>query len=323
MINIAIIGAGQLGSRHLQALASVKHVVNIQVVDPSTDSLKIANERFKEVSENFKGKISFLPSMDLLEKKLDVVIVATNSRIRREVIEKLLDHSQVNYLILEKFLFVKSEDYAFVGNLLEKKKIKTWVNCPRRMMHFYQDLEKRISGNVHFAATGNAWGIGCNGIHVLDLFAFLTNTQNIVLSTNLIDKTILESRRKGYIEFCGTVTGQSDKHSFRMTSFPGNPSEVFITIDTPTARYYIEEGAKGKMRVATEENKWKWEESFFEMPYQSQLTNIFVDEIIATGNCNLTSYKESETLHLLLLENFISFLRNVNNNNSINECPIT
>ena len=52
MKNILIIGSGELGSRHLQALTKTNININIQVVDPSNESLKIASERFKEFPEN-------------------------------------------------------------------------------------------------------------------------------------------------------------------------------------------------------------------------------------------------------------------------------
>lgn len=323
MVKIAIIGAGQLGSRHLQALAALPTQAHISVIDPSADSLKTAETRFAEVSANFKGTVSFGNSISLLDKKLDVVIVATNSKIRRQVIEMLLDHSQVSYLILEKFLFVNRDDYKVISELLIAKNVAAWVNCPRRMMDFYKDLKARIKGSVHFAVTGNDWGMGCNSIHFFDLFAFLTGAENCVLSNLLIDNDILESKRKDYIEFTGTITGQTKEHSLRITSFAGTPSNLIITIDTATARYYIEEGAKGIVRIASAENDWKQEEKYFEMPFQSQLTNVLVNELIETGTCSLPTYKESSVLHLQLLDNFISFLRRVRNDNSINECPIT
>lgn len=323
MTNITIIGAGQLGSRHLQALALVKQPISIQVIDSSDDSLRIAEARFKEVSADFKGGISFHTDISSLKKNMDVAIVATNSKVRRMVIEQLIANSKVNYIILEKVLFVKPEDYMTVETLLAKNNIKTWVNCPRRMMPFYQELQKELTGPIHFSATGNAWGLGCNGIHLLDLFAFLTKSTNIVLSNELIDTTIIESKRPGYIEFTGTITGHADKHSFHITSFPQAFSPILIAINTPLARYQIQEGPTGKVRISKLENDWRWEEQSFTMPFQSQLTNIVVDDLIETGNCSLTNFKESSTLHLVFLTNLISFLRKVNNTNSINECLIT
>ena len=124
MKNIAIIGAGQLGSRHLQALVHVQKKINIQVVDSSEDSLKTAEMRFNEVSENFKGTISFHTNISFLEKKLDVVIVATNSKVRRSVVDQLVNHSKIEYLILEKFLFINEQDYFYTEKLFAEKNIK-------------------------------------------------------------------------------------------------------------------------------------------------------------------------------------------------------
>lgn len=323
MKNITLIGAGQLGSRHLQALALVKQPISIQVIDPSVDSLKVAEARFKEVSTNFKGEISFHTEISSTKKNIDIAIIATNSKVRRTVIEQLISTSKVKYLILEKVLFVKTDDYNAVEVLLMENNIKTWVNCPRRMMPFYQNLQKKLSGTIHFSATGNAWGLGCNGIHLLDLFAFLTRSNNIVLSNDLIDKTVIESKRPGYIEFTGTITGHTDKHSFHITSFPNDSSPLQITINTSAARYSIQEGATGKVGISKLENGWKWEDESFTMPFQSQLTNIVVDDLLETGNCSLTTFKESSALHLIFLTNLISFLRKVNNSNSIDECLIT
>jgi len=321
--NITIIGAGQLGSRHLQALALVKDSICIQVVDTSQEALAIAESRFNEVSATFSGKISFHTSIAALEKEQEIVIVATGSKIRRSIIEELLAHAKVKSLILEKFLFVKEEDYSFVEQLLNEKQVATWVNCPRRMMSLYRTLQQELTGKIHFVVNGNAWGLGCNGIHLLDLFSFLTNERSIQLSNDLIDKQIIESKRPGYIEFTGTITGHANGHSFHMTSFSEGASPLQLIIHTATAKYSIQEGATAKVWISKQANQWAWEEHSFTMPFQSQLTNIVVDDILATGNCTLTTYKESAHLHILFLNNLLAHLRKVNNDNTLKECLIT
>ena len=55
MKRIFIIGAGQLGSRHLQALKSSSNSLNIFIVDPSLESLNIAKEEKS-------GRLIVLPS---------------------------------------------------------------------------------------------------------------------------------------------------------------------------------------------------------------------------------------------------------------------
>ena len=50
MVNVAIIGAGQLGSRHLSSLALSVNDLEIQVVDPFQGSLEVAKSRFEEAN---------------------------------------------------------------------------------------------------------------------------------------------------------------------------------------------------------------------------------------------------------------------------------
>ena len=52
MYNVAIVGAGQLGSRHLQGLSKVNININISVVDPKKHSLQLARSRFNEMRLN-------------------------------------------------------------------------------------------------------------------------------------------------------------------------------------------------------------------------------------------------------------------------------
>lgn len=62
--NIVLIGAGQLGSRHLQGLKKIYTAVNIDVVDPNIDSISIAKERYEQVDNNpFIKEIRFLSSI--------------------------------------------------------------------------------------------------------------------------------------------------------------------------------------------------------------------------------------------------------------------
>ncbi|MEO6901899.1 MAG: Gfo/Idh/MocA family oxidoreductase [Bacteroidia bacterium] len=323
MINILLIGAGQLGSRHLQALALLKIPVTIQVIDLSQESLQIAEIRFKEVADSFNGTISFHTSMSEINPIIDVAIIATNSNGRRTIVEKLTSLATVKNIIFEKFLFTNIDDYAAVTALLEKKKISAWVNCPRRMMSIYQEIRNELIGPIQFSAIGSSWGLGCNGIHFLDLFAYLTNSTEIILSNNLIDKKIIDSKRSGYIEFTGTITGYSSNHSFHITSYATANSPLQLIIDTPTIRYVIFEGSLGKVLKYTAKNNWQLEEFTFEMPFQSKLTNVAVTQIAVSGSCELTPFIESSKLHLVFLNNLISFLQTEIKNNPIRECMIT
>lgn len=322
MHNIVLIGAGQLGSRHLQGLAQLKNI-NIQVVDASQIALDTAKQRFEEITGLFNGKISYYTQLSLVNKNIDVAIIATNSSVRRLIIEDLIKVADVKNLILEKFLFTKISDYSIINDLIKKHKINTWVNCPRRVVGYYQKLKSKLTTPFTFSVSGNAWGLGCNGIHFLDLFSFLSNSSELIIQNTLIDSEIQQSKRNGYIEFTGTIIGSADRNSFSISSFNAEPSGVLIEINSSNVRYVIEEGSTSKVKFALLENNWQWQEETFQIPFQSQLTNVIVDGILNSGNCKLTTYSESSKIHQTYLHALISFLQHNKHDNTINECLIT
>ena len=55
--NIAIIGAGQLGSRHLQGLKKAQLPMNIFVLDASEESLTICEQRYNETALCYHSQI--------------------------------------------------------------------------------------------------------------------------------------------------------------------------------------------------------------------------------------------------------------------------
>ena len=104
MYNIAIIGAGQLGSRHLQGVKQSNNKLDIWVLDPNKDSLEIAEERYNQIPTNIPQNIHLVQSMIEIPVELDIVIVATSSKPRFSIVKELLTKHHVRYLILEKFL---------------------------------------------------------------------------------------------------------------------------------------------------------------------------------------------------------------------------
>ena len=327
MKSIAIIGAGQLGSRHLQGLCELNDDAQIFVVDPQLEALNICKERWDEVKAEAQKNIevSFINSLDELPAVIDLVIVATTSKIRRTVVENLLSKKNVVAFILEKVLFQSLEDYKAVNELLTQKKIKCWVNCPRRVQDGYEYLKLIIEGekNITMNVVGNNWGLGCNGIHLVDLFSFLTGDSSLQLNTDLLNKKILEARRSGYIEFSGTLTGTSSKqNNFSITSYESGISNLNIQISTPTKRISIEESGNLIITIAEEKNNWLPTEKIFPFLFQSRLTGKLANEIFTTGNCGLTAYDESQIIHLSFISALLKFMEAFTGKKQT-ECPIT
>ena len=178
--HLGIIGTGQIGSRHLQALALIDRPVSIQVVDPSPASLKTARERFNEVKGSGNVEhVEYLKDISEMTPELDCVLIATKADIRRQALEQLLAQKHVSYLILEKVLFQKKDDFEAVNALLNRCNVKTWVNFPRRVWPIYQELKKKLTNvnTVDFNVTGSRWGLGCNGLIFLISLHFSRTVQ--------------------------------------------------------------------------------------------------------------------------------------------------
>jgi len=120
MKRICIIGAGNIGSRHLQGLKKITSPLSITVFDPSAESLSTARQRYDQIPSSLNHEINFLQTMEDLPKNIDLAIIATSSNVRRKVTEELLKNSTVKYLILEKILFQKAQDYKAIKKQIKK-----------------------------------------------------------------------------------------------------------------------------------------------------------------------------------------------------------
>ncbi len=324
MYKISLIGAGQLGSRHLQALAKTELEISIEVVEPNMQATEIAKQRFNEIDENKKiEKISYFNTIDKLSAELDFVIVATNSNVRYRIVKELLDKKNVKYLLLEKVLFQEIDNYYKVEKLLSDTNTKCWVNHPRRMFPFYQSLKKKLSGaeQISFMMQGGNWGLACNGLHLLDIFSFLSDESILHINSEYLFDRIYDSKRRNFIEFNGTLVGKLGAHSFTLFSNE-NTAPSLITISSDKIVALIDE-VNGFLRISTKENNWKWE-NYKEkiIYYQSELTHQLLTELFITNKCNLPTYKEAMRLHVPFIQALLNALERIDGKKHKN-CPIT
>ena len=324
-MNITIIGSGQIGSRHLQSLSNLEYPLNIQLVDPSKDSLKIAKNRFLEVCNNQDNSkfINLYQNIDEIIDPIDICIIATTSNVRANVVTDLLQKKVVSNLILEKFLFQKVNDYHIIKKLLEDKDIPAWVNCWPRTSDLYikikQELE--LSKKIKLIVSGSNWGIGARAIHFLDLFAFYVGWNGFEFKKFILDEKKLETKRAGFTDYMGYITGV-DKN--------GNKLE-FVSKDEghePFNIRIINEGAEHKIIVYDNHLLYQFIngdhalEKKYPMILQSKMTDKIIKQIIETGTCDLPKYEESMKYHLKFMEAMLISLNSLSNK-KIDLCPIT
>ena len=318
MTDIALVGAGQLGSRHLQALAQFDRPATIWVVDPSAQSLAIARERYEQVAKE-PVSARFVQGVDELPREIEAAVVATGANVRRAAIESLLARASVKVMLLEKVLFQRLADYEAIGMLLDGRGVRAWVNCAQRLWPFFVQFRERTLGrsNVHIGVSGADWGLGCNAIHNLDLLGFMTGDPACRMETAL-DAGTLPSKRAGFIEFTGTLSAWNGGGSrVVQTSYRSGNAPFEFEVQTEDARA-VWRVADGSGWMSEAGNDWKWCPMEWRVPYQSQLTHLVVAQMIDDRTSALPAYAESAALHVSMLEAFFGHLAP-----GAESCPIT
>jgi hypothetical protein len=321
---IGIVGAGQLGSRHLQSLAGIVQPLLIYVVDVNSESLRIAKERFEEVGKNREHTVHYINSIGELPANMDIVIVATNSLIRRVVIEELLKQCDVKHLILEKFLFPSFADYEKAEELFaQHSSTNVWVNCPRRTTDLYKDIAANITGQVHFSVTGSGWGLGCNSIHFVDVFSKIVNDGGLRVLEESLDNSYIASKRAGYVEFSGSLYlgSLNNQHKMELVSFKEGSHPIVVKISTPVAYWNINESSRECIHASAADN-WKVVTTQFNLPPQSVGGTKIITDLLETHKCELTPYSTSQALHKALLNTFLEKFSSISKETK-DICPIT
>lgn len=307
-MKVLIIGAGQLGSRHLQALRNTQHSLDITVSDPSIDSLKIARERYESLPEVGQHQIQYLESLPQTGS-WDLAIVATNASQRRQVVQHALDHFQVKKFVLEKILFTKLSDYEWADKLSQTDLKNAWVNCCMRQMPAYQEIKNNLKdSHFNFVVSGSNYGLVTNAIHYLDYAAWLAGTPEYSLDTTQLDVKAVASKRKGYLELNGTLRANFKSGAVAsITCFSEGSLPVSVEVHSKAQRYIVLE-AERKTLLWTAEHNWARQEKDAVIPYQSQLTTELVKQINENKPIALPTLTESVQVHLNLLKPLNEFL---------------
>lgn len=321
MRNIMIIGAGQLGSRHLQGALLSKYALNITVIDLSKDSLEIAESRAAEVKYgNNDSKVNFSQTIES-GMQVDICIIATTANVRFQVFKELVSKCTVNNIIFEKVLFQTKKEYEDTEALLALNNIKAWVNCPRRIFPTYQKIQQLLVNETKIAMkmVGSNWGMACNSIHFIDLFSFITNSTDISIDFSQLDDNIIPSKRGGYYEVNGIIKGEDTKgRTFKLECLESNKIESLVVITSENFKVTVKETG-GELII--EENGQALVTDYTPL-FQSQLTHKNLEEIFEIFNSSLTTFRDSSRLHIPFISGIQQHIE-LNLGKSLSCCPIT
>lgn len=324
MVKILLVGAGNIGSRHLQALALLNRDADITVVDQNEESLKVAKERFESVYQSdYKIQVSYIRDLQDAYIDADIAIVATSAGPRKAIVDALLENTTIKYYILEKVVFQSVDDLYEIKQKFEECGVRAWVNCPRRNINIYKKLKELLQNEsyVNYLVEGGEWGMGCNSIHLLDIYAYMTGATEFSANIERLSNGHIDSKRSGYYEFTGQLDIDTNKGQVTMRSVENRDSHLFFVITSNRYQIIVDE-SRGMLWIRSEEAEWDFKEKDFEMLYVSRTTQLNVESILDTGECDLTPYEESINYHKVILDAFLSHLKNTDDYHE-SACPIT
>ncbi len=295
---ILIIGCGNIGLRHLHALKKINSNIIIFLYDKNIKKIISFKEKNIFILKNLNQNLTF-----------DVVIISTSSKERFKIFKKLVDKNKVKKIIFEKFIYFRNYQFSQTLHILRQKKIKAWVNCLRREIDIFKKIQLQIKNQFEMSYCSNNWGLACNSIHFLDLFAFLIKTKKIENYSNNLNKALYTSKRRGYDELKGKLQFNVGKSSLTLEDNIKFKNKLFF-IKTNNKVYSLNK-FENILTIRNLKNnslkKYKCEE-----PYVSNISYKIIQKLINGKKIKLTSFEETINHHKLLIKIFNKHSRLIN-----------
>ncbi len=316
---LLIVGVGSIGFRHFQSLSRSNFNNEIHILDKA-----IALKKFKKKNIKIISKSIFLhKTIKTIPAQVDLAIISTNSDVRANITQNLLNKTKIKFIIFEKFLFQKKEDFIKILKNLKKKKVISWVNCQRRVIPCYIFLKKQFyKKKIEMIVSGSNWGLTGNSIHFLDLFFYLRgkNCQIKSIENNLENK-IIKSKRKGFIDLFGKISItliDGSKIVFANTNYKMKKLNIKIKGKNKMCKIFEKE-KKIKVKIINKDRVYLRD---FKNYFVSKISGKIVKQILLTKKTLLPSISESTKYHLILLKIFKSHIEKLKGY-KIKRCSIT
>jgi hypothetical protein len=313
-LDVLVVGFGMMGCRHVQALLQNKEKFRVHVLEPSAENVETNITRIGAKLDDccWYSSLGDVPQIDL-------AIVATASAPRYNIVKTLIE-TGCKFFLLEKIVFQSTAQFEEIMELMAARGAKAYCNFVNRYFGAYNEIKLELSASnpIEVLVYGNAFGLGCNAIHYIDIFQYLTANNNLNIDSSSVFKFEIENRRGiQYNEFIGTLKLSNDKGDrINIIADPDFLGGVSINIRHGKKEYLLSEQSQKHFSIGEGSNDKK---DFIITP-TSRLTDKITLEILE-GNCRLTTLKETVHSHELLFKVFNNCLFGEHINTML--CPIT
>ncbi|MCF7907789.1 MAG: Gfo/Idh/MocA family oxidoreductase [Candidatus Omnitrophica bacterium] len=324
---ILLVGCGQLGSRHLQAIASLKNVTEICVVDSSQESLDRSKARLGQIDDlNPEIDFQWFKEIDYSWTAGDLCIIATQAKGRCQLLKQVVQGLGYERFLIEKIVSQSVEEYEDLLSFCKEKNVSVWVNCKTRTYEIHKYIKSKLKSSepIIFSAIGGNYGLANNGVHVVDLFVFYDQATKLYSCGSKVDEVLHPSKRgQDILDLSGSLFGYSDKASkFMLTFAADHMSPDHITINTPRCRFIVDHFQKFAYESYSDQD-WTWNKIPIEEEWRvSHMSKKFVSDILTKDTCQLPTIFECFLAHEFILRGLLlHFNRLLKEENW--SCPVT
>ncbi len=324
-VDVVVVGAGGIGRRHLQALARLPAGDRVLAVDPRAEARAAAQHDHDAAGAGADlGVTADLASAVGWARRPPVVVVATTADVRAEVTLEALAELAPAQVVLEKVLFQRVADYAVVGRALAAAGVPAWVNHPRAYSPAWLEVAARLDGAPAWDATvsGRGWGLGCNGLHLVE--RLLPAGVAPVVDTSGLAPGSVPAKRPGAREVVGVLAAGVGLHRLTLRDRGEPPMPPDIHVEWEDGRLLLQErGDHALLHLADAGTGWRFETTRYDVPFQSRLTDVTVDELRTTGTCALPTYDAVAPQHEAFVAALLAHLHASGETSWRDRCPIT
>lgn len=327
MKTVLVVGSGQLGTRHLQAVASLSAVEAIHVLDPSLAALDLGRERLGEIDDlNEEIAFGWHESLDTVPSEVDLCIVATQAGGRAELIEAVAQVVECPNWLLEKIVEQSIARYGRIIDFAESHGLSVWVNCKTRDYGVHRYIKSRIdpSAPISFVQQGGSHGLANNGVHSADLFVYYDGARELMPVGARVDPILLPSKRGSDLYDLGgslyATTAKGSDYTLSYSSVHASPDHVSIVT---TGHRFIVDHMLRWARESSEDSDWQWRDIPIDENWSvSHMTKAFARDILATSQCALPTLAEAFPAHRYILGELKPHFERLLGR-SLERCPVT
>jgi predicted dehydrogenase len=217
-----------MGRRHLKGLVRAGYLV--LGCDPSAASVQAAKD---ELSRAGLPAESLRAVEQTPAENFDLAVFAETAAHRFGNVSRFAQASRARRVLLEKPLSADPQEVdAFVG-LFGGLGDAVQVNFARRAWPMVAKLRALCEASSCFDMTvnGGAFGFGCNGIHYLDLFLFLSGVRSAkVALSRLSGIPVASGRGAGFQDFGGRFVVETPRSALMCAGEAESSAPVAVTI---------------------------------------------------------------------------------------------